>query len=118
NYNFLLRNNWFLHRASGAPTDGLPYDRAGSDIDTTNPAAARWFWQIARDRFLAKGFDSLWADETEPDLPPNGSFFSIGPGTRFYNIYPLVHTAALYDGFRRVVILRALILSTDAYLCS
>jgi alpha-D-xyloside xylohydrolase len=116
NYNFLLRNNWFLHRASGAPTDGLPYDRAGSDIDTTNPAAARWFWQIARDRFLAKGFDSLWADETEPDLPPNGSFFSIGPGTRFFNVYPLFHTAALYDGFRRDTSRRAVILARDAYL--
>jgi alpha-D-xyloside xylohydrolase len=26
--------------ADGTPTNGLPYDRAGSDIDTTNPDAA------------------------------------------------------------------------------
>ena len=115
-YDLLERSGWFLHKADGTPTNGLPYDRAGSDIDTTNPAAARWFWETIRDNILAKGFDSLWADETEPDLPPNGSYFQVGPGTRFFNIYPLVHTQALYEGFRRDTSRRALILSRDAYL--
>jgi alpha-D-xyloside xylohydrolase len=115
-YDLVLKNGWFEHLADGTPTDGLPYDRAGSDIDTTNPQAARWFWETIRDNILSKGFDSLWADETEPDLPPNGSFFSIGPGTRFFNVYPLFHTAALYDGLRRDLPRRALILSRDAYL--
>lgn len=115
-YNLVLKNGWFEHLADGTPTDGLPYDRAGSDIDTTNPQAARWFWETIRDNILSKGFDSIWADETEPDLPPNGSYFSIGPGTRYFNVYPLFHTAALYDGFRRDVPHRALILSRDAYL--
>ncbi len=115
-YDFLLKKGWFEHLADGTPTNGLPYDRAGSDIDTTNPEAARWFWETIRDNIISKGFDSIWADETEPDLPPNGSYFSVGPGTRYYNIYPLVHTAALYDGFRRDTKHRALILSRDAYL--
>ena len=35
------KNGWFKHLADGTPTNGLPYDRAGSDIDTTNPDAAR-----------------------------------------------------------------------------
>jgi alpha-D-xyloside xylohydrolase len=115
-YDFLLKKGWFEHLADGTPTDGLPYDRAGSDIDTTNPEAARWFWETIRDNIISKGFDAIWADETEPDLPPNGSYFHVGPGTRYYNIYPLFHTAALYDGFRRDVKHRALILSRDAYL--
>ena len=115
-YDFLMKKGWFEHLADGTPTDGLPYDRAGSDIDTTNPEAARWFWETIRDNILSKGFDSIWADETEPDLPPNGSYFSVGPGTRYFNIYPLVHTAAIYDGFRRDINHRALILSRDAYL--
>jgi alpha-D-xyloside xylohydrolase len=117
-YDFLLKKGWFEHLADGTPTDGLPYDRAGSDIDTTNPEAARWYWGVIRDNIISKGFDSIWADETEPDLPPNGSYFSVGPGTRYYNIYPLLHTAAIYDGFRRDVSHRALILSRDAYLGS
>lgn len=115
-YDFLLKKGWFEHLADGTPTDGLPYDRAGSDIDTTNPEAGRWFWETIRDNILSKGFDSLWADETEPDIPPNGSYFSIGPGTRYFNVYPLFHTGALYEGFRRDTNSRALILSRDAYL--
>jgi len=117
-YDFLLKKGWFEHLADGTPTDGLPYDRAGSDIDTTNPDAARWFWSVIRDNIISKGFDAIWADETEPDLPPDGSYFLAGPGTRYYNIYPLLHTAAIYDGFRRDVNHRALILSRDAYLGS
>jgi alpha-D-xyloside xylohydrolase len=115
-YDLLAKNDWFIHLADGTPIDGLPYDRAGSDIDTTNPEAARWYWDVIRDNILSKGFDSIWADETEPDLPPNGSYFHAGPGTRYFNIYPLLHTAAIYDGFRRDTNHRGLILSRDAYL--
>lgn len=115
-YDLLAKNNWFIHLADGTPIDGLPYDRAGSDIDTTNPDAARWYWNAIRDNIISKGFDSIWADETEPDLPPNGAYFQVGPGTRYFNIYPLLHTGAIYDGFRRDVKQRALILSRDAYL--
>lgn len=117
-YDFLLQKGWFEHLADGTPTDGLPYDRAGSDIDTTNTEAARWYWDTIRDNILSKGFDSLWLDETEPDLPPDGSYFHAGPGTRYFNIYPLLHTQAVYDGFRRDMKRRALILSRDAYLGS
>jgi len=117
-YDTVLKHGWFEHLADGTPTDGLPYDRAGSDLDTSNPEAAKWYWEVIRDNILSKGFDSIWADETEPDLPPNGSYFFVGPGTRYFNIYPLVHTAAIYDGFRRDLHHRALILSRDAYLGS
>ena len=61
----------------------------------------RWYWKTIHDNILSKGFDSLWADETEPDLPPNGAYFHVGPGTEYFNVYPLFHTEALYDGFRR-----------------
>jgi alpha-D-xyloside xylohydrolase len=116
-YDMLLKNGWFEHLADGTPTNGLPYDRAGSDIDTTNPDAARWYWDAIRDNFVSKGFDAFWADETEPDLPPNGSYLHIGPGTEYFNVYPYFHTKALYDGFRRdLPDRRALILSRDAYL--
>ena len=115
-YDVVLKKGWFEHLADGTPTNGLPYDRAGSDLDTSNPDAAKWYWDTIRDNIISKGFDSIWADETEPDLPPNGSYLYAGPGTRFFNIYPLVHTSAIYNGFRRDVKHRALILSRDAYL--
>ena len=116
-YDELLKHGWFEHLADGTPTNGLPYDRAGSDIDTTNPDAAAWYWDHVKQNFVTKGFDAFWADETEPDLPPNGSYFSVGPGTEFFNVYPYFHTKAFYDGFRRdLPDRRALILSRDAYL--
>ena len=115
-YADLRAKGWLIHKADGTPIDGLPYDRAGSDIDTTNPDAAVWYWKTIRDNILSKGFDSLWADETEPDLPPNGAYYKIGPGTQYFNVYPLLHTAALYDGFRRdMPNKRGLILSRDAF---
>ncbi len=115
-YDLILKNGWFEHLADGTPTNGLPYDRAGSDIDTTNPDAARWYWSIIKDNYVSKGFDAFWADETEPDLPPNGSYFKIGPGTQYFNVYPLFHTAAFYNGMRADMKERALILARDSYL--
>jgi len=113
----LQKKGWLIHTADGKPIDGLPYDRAGSDIDTTNPEAAAWYWKTVRENILSKGFDSLWADETEPDLPPNGAYYHIGPGTQYFNVYPLFHVGALYDGFRKdEPERRALTLSRDAYL--
>ena len=112
----LKKNGWFEQLADGTPTNGLPYDRAGSDIDTTNPDAARWYWNVIKQNYVSKGFDAFWADETEPDLPPNGSYFHVGPGTQFFNVYPLFHTAAFYQGMRRDMPERALILARDSYL--
>ena len=115
-YATVLKNGWFEALTTGTPTNGLPYDRAGSDIDTTNPEAAKWYWDVVKENYVSKGFDAFWADETEPDLPPNGSYWHIGPGTQYFNVYPLFHTAAFYDGFRRDLKTRALILARDSYL--
>jgi len=115
-YKQLKDKGWLIHLADGTPIDGLPYDRAGSDIDTTNPEASEWYWKTIHDNILSRGFDYLWADETEPDLPPTGAYYHIGPGSEFFNVYPLLHTKALYDGYRKdEPTRRALILSRDAF---
>jgi len=115
-YATVLKNDWFEKLADGTPTNGLPYDRAGSDIDSTNPNAAKWYWSIIKENYVDKGFDAFWADETEPDLPPNGSYWHVGPGTEYFNIFPLMHTAAIYNGMRKDMSERALILARDSYL--
>lgn len=101
-YAMLKQKGWLIHTADGTPDPGHFKNVIGPNIDTTNPDAARWWWESIRDRYIKPyGFDYLWLDETEPDIDPAKDFFSIGSGTRYYNIYPLFHTASVYDGFRR-----------------
>ena len=113
-YKMLLDKGWLIHTPDGTPDAG-GYNKVtiGPNIDTTNPEAARWWWEKIRDRYVKPyGFDYIWLDETEPDVDPANDLFSIGSGTRFYNLYPLFHTSSVYEGFkadfgdsRRVMIL-------------
>ena len=118
-YNMLQEKGWLIHKADGTPDSGWFKDVIGPNIDTTNPEAARWFWEAIRDRYIRPyRFDYLWLDETEPDIDPAKDFFSIGSGARYYNVYPLFHTASVYDGFRRDFgdSKRVMILARAAYL--
>jgi len=101
-YDMLEKNGWLIHTPDGKPDSGWTRDVIGPNLDTTNPEAARWFWEKIRDRYIKPdSFDYLWLDETEPDIDPAGDVFFVGPGIRYYNIYPLFHTASVYEGSRR-----------------
>ena len=89
------------HLADGTPIDGLPYDRAGSDIDTTNPDAAKWYWKTIHENIVEQGFRLALGRRDRPDLPPNGAYFHIGCRDAVFQCLSAFHTAALYDGFRR-----------------
>ena len=119
-YDMLLSKGWLIRTRDGKPDSGdFSQEVIGPNIDTTNPEAANWFWEKIRDRYVKPyGFDYLWLDETEPDVDPANDVFSIGSGTRFYNVYPLFHTASVYDGFRRDFgdSRRVMILARAAYL--
>jgi alpha-glucosidase/alpha-D-xyloside xylohydrolase len=118
-YDMLRQKGWLIHTADGTPDSGGFKSVIGPNIDTTNPEAAKWFWESIRDRYVKPfGFDYLWLDETEPDIDPAKDFFYVGSGTRYYNVYPLFHTASVYDGFRRDFgdSRRVMILARAAYL--
>ncbi len=118
-FNELDAKGYLLKDKNGKTVDGLPFrsDRTGGLLDATNPAARTWFWEHARDNILSHGFDYPWLDETEPDLVPDGFFYSIGSGDRFHNLYPLVHVDGVAQGMRAwKPNTRALILSRAAYL--
>lgn len=119
-YDMLLQRGWLIRDTNGVPDQGTyKKDVFGPNIDTTNPAAARWWWEAIRDRYIKPyGFDDIWLDETEPDVDPVNDVFSIGSGKRYYNVYPLFHTASIYDGIRRDYgdTRRILILARAAYL--
>ena len=117
----LDQKGYFLRNRDGKTQDGLPFrsDRVGALIDATNPAARKWYWEHARDNVLAHGFDYPWLDETEPDLVPDGFFYSIGSGDRFHNLFPLLHVEGVAEGMRAWKPNdRVLILSRAAYLGS
>jgi len=118
-YNMLQKNGWLIHKPDGTPDPGWTKEVIGPNLDTTNPEAGKWWWEKIRDRYLKPyGFDYLWLDETEPDIDPAGDMFAVGPGIRFYNVYPLFHTASVYEGFRRDFgdSRRVMILARAAYL--
>jgi alpha-D-xyloside xylohydrolase len=120
-FDFLAAKNWLLKDKDGNPVDGVPErsDRAGALLDSTNPQARQWFWEKIRDNIASQGFDWFWLDETEPDLVPDGYFYSIGSGDRYHNLFPLVHTQGVAEGSRRDrPNKRNLILARAAYLGS
>lgn len=118
-YDMLKSKGWLIHTPDGQPDMGFNADTIGPNIDTTNPQAARWWWDEIRDRYIRRyGFDYIWLDETEPDIDPAKDVLYVGSGTRFYNVYPLFHTASVYEGFRRDFgdSRRVMILARAAYL--
>jgi len=120
-FDFLAAKGWLLKDKDGHPADGLAErsDRAGALIDSTNPQAREWYWDRIRDNIASRGFDWFWLDETEPDLVPDGYFYSIGSGDRYHNVFPLLHTQGVAEGSRRDrANKRNLILARAAYLGS
>jgi alpha-glucosidase/alpha-D-xyloside xylohydrolase len=119
-YDTLLNKGWLIHTPDGKPDLGNFFtDVIGPNLDTTNPEAARWFWEKVRDRYVKPdGFDYIWLDETEPDIDPAKDVFYVGSGNRYYNVFPLFHTASVYEGFRRDYgdSRRVMILARAAYL--
>ena len=118
-YDTLLKKGWLILNADGTPDRGGYTKEVGPNLDTTNPDAAKWWWNSIRDRYVKPyGFDYIWLDETEPDIDPAKDVFSIGSGARYYNVYPLFHTASVYEGFRRDFgdSRRVMILARAAYL--
>jgi len=118
-YDMLLSKGWLISNRDGVPDLGGFKPTIGPNLDTTNPEAANWFWEKIRDRYVKPyGFDYIWLDETEPDINPAKDLFFVGSGARYFNVYPLFHTAAVYEGFRRDFgdSRRVMILARAAYL--
>ena len=89
--------------------------------DAFNPTGRQIYWQQIANGLFSLGIDGWWLDASEPEL--NGSWgefanytTAAGPGARVYNAYPLMHTAALYQGQRGATASkRVFILTRSAY---
>jgi alpha-D-xyloside xylohydrolase len=74
--------------------------------DPHNTKARIIYWRQLNERLFGKyGWDGWWADGCEPETWPDtydckAFTTALGPGTEYYNTYPLMHTTAVYEGWR------------------
>ncbi len=74
--------------------------------DATNPAARKYYWGLMDKALFQIGADAWWLDTTEPETEGQeenillGHKLFIGSGNRYANIFPLMTTAAVYEGQR------------------
>jgi alpha-D-xyloside xylohydrolase len=74
--------------------------------DAFNPEARKYYWHLMDQALFKIGVDAWWLDTTEPEtedretniLVTNKTY--LGNGARYVNMYPLMTTAAVYQGQR------------------
>jgi alpha-D-xyloside xylohydrolase len=95
NYNALKNINALF--MGGSPGYPPPYDTFSAEARTL-------VYQQIYDGLLGKyGWDGIWADATEPEgVDLNTVTTAIGKGFLYINAYPLQHSRALYEGWRKV----------------
>ena len=78
------------------------------DYDPSNPKARDFYWDHLVGKLFAQGWDGFWLDSSEPETWKGdvnavleNKQLAIGPGARYLNIFPLMHTGNVYDHWRR-----------------
>jgi len=100
-YDEMDRRGFFIARSV------LPgFHPAGHALyDAFNPAARTYYWSLL-DKLFAMGADAWWLDTDEPESEGQESNIlmnhnvAIGSGARYANLFPLMTTAAVYQGQR------------------
>lgn len=83
------------------------YDYQGDcvEIDTFNPEARKYIWEVCKRNYYDLGVDAFWLDNTEPDL---GVYdfdhyrYCAGPALSVSNLYPQMFSRAFYDEMSRL----------------
>jgi alpha-D-xyloside xylohydrolase len=103
-YDDMDKRGWFVDKFKYAKP---PYHASGMAVyDATNPEARKYYWQLMDKALFKIGVDAWWLDTTEPETEGQeenillGHKLAAGSGDRYVNIYPLLTTAAVYDGQR------------------
>ncbi len=104
NYDYAEKKGWFIDKFKFAKP---PFHADGMALyDATNQEARRFYWDQLDKRLFKLGVDAWWMDTNEPEtegVEENillGHKLAIGSGDRYVNVYPLLDTAAVYDGQR------------------
>ena len=76
-------------------------DALGETYDAFNDSATYYYWKFINDSLVTKGVDGFWPDATEPEaIGWSTCNTSQGPAAKVLNIFPLLHSKTLYDGYR------------------
>lgn len=104
----------------------LPSYYPGSRLfDAFNPEARKMFWQQMKTALYDKGVEAWWLDSSEPldfygeeqGAMLEGAHTALGSGSLYANMYPLMETAAVYEGQRAITNnQRVFILTRSAFL--
>lgn len=102
-YDDMEKKGYFIDKMVVGTGDVHPDGQAL--YDAFNPAARKYYWNLL-DKVFSIGADAWWLDTDEPEtenrekniLETEKVF--LGNGARYANMFPLVHTAGVYDGQR------------------
>jgi alpha-D-xyloside xylohydrolase len=101
-YDYMDKHGYFIDR-----TKVGGFHPAGHALyDAFNPAAREYYWQLMDKGLFQLGFDAWWLDTDEPETEGRETNIlvtnkvAIGNGARYANLYPLMTTAAVYEGQR------------------
>ncbi|MGA9503201.1 MAG: TIM-barrel domain-containing protein, partial [Terriglobales bacterium] len=104
NYDFMDNQGWFVDKFKFAKP---PYHTDAMALyDATSPEARKFYWKQVDEGLFKIGLDAWWMDTTEPETEGQeenillGHKLAIGSGDRYVNAYPLLDTAAVYEGQR------------------
>lgn len=116
-YNEMDSRGFFI-----AKTKVAGFHPAGQALyDAFNPQARKYYWGLL-DQLFQMGVDAWWLDTTEPETENREtnilvtSHTALGNGARYANMFPLMTTAAVYQGQRSAsTAKRVFILSRSAF---
>jgi alpha-D-xyloside xylohydrolase len=104
NYDFAEKKGWFIDKFKFAKP---PYHNDAMAVyDASNLEARKFYWDQVDKGLFNIGVDAWWMDTNEPEtegLEENIQLahkLAIGSGDRYVNAYPLLDTAAVYEGQR------------------
>jgi alpha-D-xyloside xylohydrolase len=77
--------------------------------DPFSEGARKLFWDMINEKLFCLGIDGWWMDASEPDVHSNLPIetrkelmtpTAMGPGTEFFNAFPLMNAKGIYEGQR------------------
>jgi alpha-D-xyloside xylohydrolase len=80
-----------------------------TDYDPYSAEARAIYWRQVKEKLAGYGIDAWWMDASEPDMHSNLSIeerkaimtpTALGPGGAYFNSFPLVHAAGVYEGWK------------------